>query len=226
MFGIDDALIGGLVSGVGGILSNVFNSNSAQKQQDFQEQMSNTSYQRGVKDMEAAGINPILAYSQGGASTASGAANMNNENVGQDIVRGYESASNSATTNAMRGQQVANLQADTALKGANASAAKASAVASIASARNNNANAALTEASKPWRLDTLAADSATASNNSAISYNRSVDAKARGDYVRSPLGQALTQAGFAGDDIKKIAGALSSGIGSAFSLSNLGSLFK
>lgn len=39
---------------------------------DFQENMSNTSWQRGVKDMEAAGINPMFAISQGGASTPSG----------------------------------------------------------------------------------------------------------------------------------------------------------
>lgn len=52
--------------------SNEFNSAEAQKNRDWQEYMSNTSYQRAVQDLEKAGLNPILAYQNGGASSGSG----------------------------------------------------------------------------------------------------------------------------------------------------------
>lgn len=45
----------------------------AQKQMDYQTQMSNTAYQRAVADMRQAGLNPALAYQQGGATAPSGA---------------------------------------------------------------------------------------------------------------------------------------------------------
>ena len=60
------------------LFSNLFeyglNSYQAKKNRDFQASMSNTSYQRAVKDMLKAGLNPALMFNSGqGASTPSGA---------------------------------------------------------------------------------------------------------------------------------------------------------
>lgn len=54
--------------------ANAFSANEAEKQRQFEQQMSNTSYQRAVTDMQAAGLNPALMYGSGanGASTPTG----------------------------------------------------------------------------------------------------------------------------------------------------------
>lgn len=50
-----------------------FNSAQALEQRNWAERMANTQHQRGVADMRAAGLNPILSVRQGGASVGSGA---------------------------------------------------------------------------------------------------------------------------------------------------------
>lgn len=51
-----------------------YNSAEALANREWQEHMSSTAYQRAVEDMKKAGINPILAFANGGASTPGGSA--------------------------------------------------------------------------------------------------------------------------------------------------------
>ena len=67
------ALAAGGLQFIGGMMAQDKTDDRLRAQMDFQERMSSTAYQRGMADMKAAGLNPILAYQKGPASAPSGA---------------------------------------------------------------------------------------------------------------------------------------------------------
>jgi hypothetical protein len=74
--------------------ANQASAEQAAKQMDFQERMRETQYQTAVKDMQKAGLNPMLAYQHGGAGTPSGAmGQVSTAKVGNSIgsaLQGYQ----------------------------------------------------------------------------------------------------------------------------------------
>jgi len=63
-----------------------FNQATAREQMEFQERMSSTAHQREIKDLEAAGLNPLLSAKYGGASTPTGAAGSKTAAPVKDII--------------------------------------------------------------------------------------------------------------------------------------------
>lgn len=85
------AIIAGGASLLGGILGNKANSAQAVRQMDFEERMSNTAHQREVKDLEAAGLNPILSGTGGpGATTPRGASGAQSDVLTPAVTTGLD----------------------------------------------------------------------------------------------------------------------------------------
>ena len=103
-----------------------FSAEQAQKQMDFQERMRSTQYQVAVQDLMAAGLNPMLAYQQGGAGTPSGASAVGQQATFKSPTSNISNTLGTAlisedidlkrSQNEVNKENVRNLSADTAIK--------------------------------------------------------------------------------------------------------------
>lgn len=118
-------MLGPLIAAGGTLLSGYLNNQAAaSRQEDAQEfsaQQFASRYQTTVKDMQAAGLNPMLAYTQGGgtAPTSSAASSAGYGDLGQTVTQSKIASAQIANVEAdtqNKKTQTANIEADTRLK--------------------------------------------------------------------------------------------------------------
>lgn len=153
--GLGSSLVSGVLDLFGSNKQEKFNSAEAQKQRDWQTDMSNTAYQRAAADLQAAGLNRVLAFGNPATTPSGATASIEAPKLGNSVQTGINAASaiqsiaQSRATEQLQKEQTNTERMQQHLIKEQANQSSTQSLLNVASARHQNATATKNELFNP-----------------------------------------------------------------------------